>query len=215
MNTKESVDVKRVILSCLLSEKGQRFIIITIKNKLNVKEGTYTTYRQLCQMLEWCYNGNMAVRANQLLELQRHCLIQETGAKKNRRYHILKVYDQPTTDEVFYRPNNEVYRNHQQALIPKHLLHYGVKIVYKIQYGNEVYIGSTFDVMKRISNHFNGYVNEHTESMLKRGGTFELLEYITTTEEDLRAREVDYIKEYVACGLYKLHNEAHTKDEKE
>ena len=96
-------------------------------------------------------------------------------------------------------------------LIPKNLLHYGVKIVYKIQYGNEVYIGSSYDIMKRISNHFNGHVNEHTVSMLKRGGTIELLEHITTTEEDLRTREIEYIKEYVACGLYKVHNEAHAK----
>lgn len=184
----------------------------TIINKLNLKEGTYT-YKQLMDMVGWCYNGNMTARANQFLELQRHCLMQEAGVKKNRRYHILKVYDKPTTDEVFYRPNNAIYRNHDQVLIPKNLLHYGAKIVYKIQYGNEVYIGSTFDINQRLSQHFNGYVNKHTEWMLKRGGTFELLEHITTTEEDLRAREVDYIKEFVACGLYTVHNEIHAKVE--
>lgn len=186
----------------------------TITNKLNLAVGTYT-YRQLMDMVGWKFNTSPAPRANQFLELQRHCLMQVVGEKKNRRYHILKVYDKPTTDEVFYRPSNAIYRNHEQVLIPKNLLHYGVKIVYKIQYGNEVYIGSTFDINGRLSQHFNGHVNEHTESMLKRGGTFELLEHITTTEEDLRAREIEYIKEYVACGLYKVHNEAHTKDVRE
>ena len=178
--------------------------------KLNLIEGTYT-YRELMQMTGWCYNGNMGARQNQLLELQRHCLIQVAGERNTTRYNILKVYDKPTTDEVFYRPNNAIYRNHEQVLIPKHLLHYGVKIVYRIQYGNEVYIGSSYDIMKRISNHFNGHVNPHTQSMLRRGGTFEMLEHITTTEEDLRAREIDYIKEYIACGLYTVRNEQHAK----
>ena len=141
-----------------------------------------------------------------------------TGSRRTKYYTLpysLKVYDKPTTDEVFYRPNNAIYRNHEQVLIPKHLLHYGVKIVYKIQYGNEVYIGSSYDIMKRISNHFNGHVNPHTQSMLRRGGTFEMLEHITTTEEDLRAREIEYIKEYKACEIFIVHNEQHTKDVRE
>ena len=182
--------------------------------KLNLQVGTYT-YKGLMDMVGWKFNTSPICRANQFLELQRHCLMQVVGKTKFTRYHILKVYDKPTTDEVCYRPNNEIYRNHEQVLIPKHLLHYGVKIVYKIQYGNEVYIGSTFDVNQRISQHFNGYVNPHTESMLKRGGTFEMLEHITTTEEDLRAREIEYIKEYKACEIFIVHNEQHTKDVKE
>lgn len=186
----------------------------TITSKLNLKEGTYT-YRQLMDMVGWCYNGNMGARQNQLLELQRHCLMQMVGRGKSTRYHILKVYAKPTTDEVFYRPNNAIYRNHEQVLIPKHLLRYGVKVVYKIQYGNEVYIGSSYDIMKRISNHFNGHVNPYTKSMLNRGGTFEMLEHITTTKEDLRAREIEYIKEYKACEIFIVHNEQHTKDVRE
>ena len=56
-----------------------------------------------------------------------------------------------------------IYRNHEQVLIPS-TYYITAKIVYKIQYGNEVYIGSSYDIMKRISNHFNGHVNPHTQS---------------------------------------------------
>ena len=51
--------------------------------------------------------------------------------------------------------------------------------------------------------------------MLNRGGTFEMLEHITTTKEDLRAREIEYIKEYKAREIFIVHNEQHTKDVRE
>lgn len=180
----------------------------TIISRLEV--GTYT-YAQLMELLGWAINGNMKTRANQMLELQRHCLFEVVGKNRHQRYHILKVYDKPTTQEVFYRPNNEVYSIHPQVLVPSHLLENGSMIVYKIQCGNQVYIGSTKNPRNRISNHFNGYVNEHTYHMLQRGGTFEVLEHITTNEEDLRAREVEYIKEYKLCGVFAIINNKHAK----
>lgn len=180
--------------------------------KLNLKEGTYT-YVQLMELTGWCYNTLPATRAKQLLELQRHCLIQKVGKGRATRYHIIKVYDTPTTQDVFYRPNRELYSNLAQVLIPRELLKYGEMIVYKVQFGNQVYIGSTFDIMTRLSQHFNNHVNEHTYHMLKRGGTFEMLEHITTTEEDLRAREIEYIKEYKACGVFTVINNQHAKGE--
>lgn len=185
----------------------------TIKTgaKLNLQVGTYT-YRELMEMVGWCVNGTTMTKENQLLELQRHCLIQKVGKGSGTRYHIIKVYDTPTTKEVFYRPNNEVYSNHEQVLIPRELLKYGEMIVYKVQFGNQVYIGSTFDINQRLSQHFNGYVNPHTEDMLKRGGTFEMLEHVTTSEEDLRAREIEYIKEYKACRVFVVINNQHAND---
>lgn len=183
-----------------------------ITSKLKV--GTFT-YQQLCELLDWSYysNGTTKEKGKQLLELQRHCLFEKVGNTSNQRIHILKVYDKPTTDTVFYRPTKgDLYGNHPQVLIPKHLLDKGTMICYAVRYGNQVYIGSTYDIRKRINNHFKGYSNEHTYNMLKRGGTIELLEVITTTEEDLRQREVEYIKEYSLTGAYIMVNNQHAKN---
>ncbi len=180
----------------------------TIISRLKV--GTYT-YSQLMELVEWCnHNKNPHLKASQMLELQRHCLYEVVGKNKWQRYHILEVYDKPTTDTVFYEPRVD-YANHPQVLVPSRLLENGSMIIYKIQFGNMVYIGSTMKPRGRISKHFNGHVNEHTYHMLQRGGTFELLEHITTTEEDLRAREIEYIKEYKACGMFIVINNQHAK----
>lgn len=180
----------------------------TIISRLEV--GTYT-YAQLMEIVEWCnHNKNPHLKASQMLELQKYCLYQVVGKNRHQRYHILKVYDKPTTQEVFYEPRVD-YANYPQVLVPSHLLENGSMIVYKIQCGNQVYIGSTMKPKQRISSHFNGYVNEHTYNMLKRGGTFEVLEHITTNEEDLRTREVEYIKEYKLCGVFAIINNQHAK----
>lgn len=187
----------------------------TKKNNIieKLEQGTYT-YQQLCELFGWAYyrNGVTGIKGKQLLELQRHCLFEEVGNTTDKRYHILEVYDKPTTDTVFYEPNsNDIYANHPQVLIDSQLLNHGTMIIYKIQYGNMIYIGSTKSPRKRISNHFKGHANEHTYSMLKRGGTFEVLEVITTSEEDLRAREIEYIQEYKLCGAYIVINNQHAK----
>lgn len=179
-------------------------IINTIKSKLSV--GTYS-YNQLCELLEWC--NHTSSKHNQLLELQRHCLYQVVGKTKHQRIHILKIYDEPTTEKQLYYPNGDVYGNHPQVLIPKHLLEVGVKIIYKIQYGTQVYIGSSLNIRSRIKNHFKGYANDMTYSMLKRGATFELLEVVHGTEDDLRQREKEYIKEYVSTGMFIVINDRH------
>lgn len=174
--------------------------------------GTFT-YQELCDLLEW--SNKTIAKPKQFLELQRHCLFQVVGKTKFQRIHILKVYDQPTTNEVFYYPNGDIYANHPQVLIPKHLLDYGNMIVYCVRYGNQIYVGSTTRPRKRVGEHFRGEANDITYSMLQRGGTFELLEHITTTEEELRKREAEYIKEYVLTGAYVVINDRHnnSKDE--
>ena len=164
-------------------------------------------------MLGWVYATSS--RRNQLLELQRHALIEVVGKGSHKRIHILKVYDQPATTEIFYRPNNEVYSCHEQVLVPKHLLDEGNMIVYKIQYGNEVYIGSTKRPRFRISEHFNGHANDMTYDILCKGATFELLEVVNGTEEQLRQREREYIEEYSSSGLYVVINERHNNTDKE
>ena len=181
----------------------------TIISRLKV--GTYT-YSQLMELVEWCnHNKNPHLKASQMLELQRHCLYEVVGKNKWQRYHILEVYDKPTTDTVFYRPRVD-YANHPQVLVPSHLLEYGTMLVYKIQFGIEVYIGSTKNPRQRISSHFNGHNhNPHTQVMLNYGATFEVLEHITTNENDLRAREVEYIKEYKECKAFVMINNAHAK----
>jgi len=160
--------------------------------------------------LEWCnHNKNQDIKAKQLLELQRHCLFEVVGGKKYQRIHILKVYEEPTTDKPLYYPNNDIYGNHDQVLIPQHLLVDGKLLIYKVQYGNVVYIGSTKLPRQRISQHFRGFVNKHTYEMLQKGGTFELIEVVNGTEEQLRAKETEYIKEYVSTGVYIVINEKH------
>lgn len=187
--------------------------VLANKNSIikKLEKGTYT-YLQLCELFGWTYysNGVTGIKGKQLLELQRHCLFEEVGNTNDKRYHILEVYDKPTTDTVFYEPKVD-YANHPQVLVDSQLLKNGTMLVYKVQYGNMIYIGSTLKPRQRICCHFNGHVNEHTYNMLKRGGTFEVLEVITTTEEDLRAREIEYIQEYKLCGAYILINNVHAK----
>jgi predicted GIY-YIG superfamily endonuclease len=178
---------------------------------LKLETGTFT-WQQLCNKFEWSYNTS--AKPNQLLELQRHCLYEVVGAGKGQRFHIIKVYDQPTTDKPFYLPYGDIYGNHQQVLVPKHLLDYSSMIIYRIVYGNQVYIGSTTRPRNRISEHFNGSANDMTYSMLQRGATFELLEHVTTSEEDLRQREAEYIKEYAATGVYVVINDRHNNSNK-
>ena len=63
-----------------------------------------------------------------------------------------------------------------------------------------------YDIRKGISGYFNAY------SMLKRGGTFELLRHIKTTQEDLRTREADYMKEYNSYCAYIIINNQYDKE---
>lgn len=163
-------------------------------------------------MLGW--SNNTVAKSKQQLELQKYCLYEIVGAGNKTRYHIIKVYDQPTTEEMIYI-QRDIYDNHPQVLIPPHLLKYGNMIIYRIVYGNQIYIGSTFDIRSRISKHFTGAANDLTYSMLQRGATFELLEHVTTTEEDLRSKEVDYIKEYASTGMYIVINDRHNNSNNE
>ena len=167
-------------------------------------------------MVGWKYACTGSARRRQRLELQKYCILDVVGKNRYQRYHVLEVFEKPTTNAVFYRPNNEKYTCHEQVFVPRNLMDDGNMIVYKIQYGLEVYIGSTKRPRRRISEHFNGHNhNPHTQFMLQRGGTFEVLEHITTTEDDLRLKEQEYIKEYSMTGMFIMINNAHAKVEKD
>lgn len=82
--------------------------------------------------------------------------------------------------------------------------------IYKIELGNEVYIGSSVHLHERELEHRNGFQNgrgdnHKTKDMLDNGATFEVLEYIEDKEERYK-RETYYIRKYLDDKNYVVIN---------
>lgn len=167
------------------------------------------TYGQLTRgvLKEEPKKGNS--KEKQLKEIEAICRLKTketmTGKKKSYAYIIEEIYQEPKeiTDN---RKNNKgrptKYLDYTQFKVPKE--DWCKSGVYKIQFENKIYIGSTKDFRSRYMRHL--YIDKedmpHVWELLKEDShTFEVLEVIEDTEE-LSIREQYYMDLYSRDSNY-------------
>lgn len=174
-------------------------IIEAIKEKRIVKGQEFKNYRELCKAFnEKTNEGNAKIRQVETWE-------QYVKLKKIKPGYRIKI------EEIYEKPHTK---------FPQFSL-YGLKEmelggIYKIQYKNIAYIGSTKNFYDRFRQHYNksqlkNQINGKeisTTDLLRKGGIMEPIEIIgdfyhfSTPEEEIQAtqnmlsKEKEYIKEY-------------------
>lgn len=147
---------------------------------------TYKNYRELCKVMNWSTTGGNT-KTKYLKELDSLCKWHKEGNK----IVIDEIYSEPKKI-VDNRYGEEEFI---QLKVSKEDWHKSG--VYKIQFENKIYIGSTKDFRKRYKQHI--YYDEqfsHIWELLKEDNhVFEVLEVVEDMEE-LKKREQYYIELY-------------------
>lgn len=145
-------------------------------------------------------------------ELERYLKWESTNnPNKPNEIIVTEIYDIPK-EKYDGRINNGgdhglgFYKNFNGFLVDKDNCR--KKGVYKIQLGNDIYIGSTIASFRnRFLSHRYGNM-QYTKDLLDNGGEFSVLwvASIDDTEDYIRAKEEDYIQLYKNNAKYNLIN---------
>ena len=148
-------------------------------------------------------------KISQIKEWNRYFLFKKEGQK----IIITKIFDIPK-DKIDNRIGGVVWNNRKYPNLGIYTLtneQGRLKGVYKIQLDNEVYVGSTtVGFRTRYRQHSNNENNmtPHTQDLLKRGASFEILWIAdeNDSETTIRQRENDYIEQYRNDGYNMLNS---------
>lgn len=162
-------------------------------------------YYELCNALEVPIKGGCSKKC-QLNDFKRYF----DWEKEGQKFIITKIYESPL-EKVINRGNNlGHYRiDNGTYCVDKSLnMKFGV---YKIQLGNDVYIGSTINNFRqRYTQHYQNRDNlmPHTQEMIQNGGKYEILWVAPqeTTEDDVRIKEQYFIDTYKSNPQYNVIN---------
>lgn len=168
-----------------------------------LQEGEQYTYKTIIELLQLnyqeCRGGNSK---NKIIKLLNLCM--DFEKIPNTQKYIIK--------EIYKKPN---FRNRKSNTlqIPNCCIieeYFNCGGIYKIQYQNDVYIGSTLRLRDRFMQHYKneGHAHTKTYNLLQQGGTFELLWLMpnNSTIDDLRIKEQEYINLYKNIKTYNLLN---------
>ena len=159
-------------------------------------------YRELTNYLELPYlRGNAK-------ETQLNYLSKLIYYEKNKnKYKFIKLVNYVNDDCVIIE-DNHIYVSRDSVFtrlsnIPKKDEHKSG--IYKIQLGNDIYIGQTKDFKQRFKEHYYGankYVGfgADTQSLLRNGGTFEVLEFEENKINRLLS-ESNWVQYYINKGF--------------
>ena len=148
-------------------------------------------------------------KISQIKEWNRYFLFKKEGQK----IIITKIFDIPK-DKIDNRIGGVMWNNRKYPNLGIYTLtneQGRLKGVYKIQLDNEVYVGSTtVGFRTRYRQHSNNENNmtPHTQDLLKRGASFEILWIAdeNDSETTIRQRENDYIEQYRNDGYNMLNS---------
>lgn len=148
-------------------------------------------------------------KISQIKEWNRYFLFKKEGQK----IIITKIFDIPK-DKIDNRIGGVVWNNRKYPNLGIYTLtneQGRLKGVYKIQLDNEVYVGSTtVGFRTRYRQHSNNENNmtPHTQDLLKRGASFEILWIAdeNDSETTIRQMENDYIEQYRNNGYDMLNS---------
>ena len=145
-------------------------------------------------------------KERQLKQIESLCRVEQQG----RKYIIKEIYQEPK--EIINNCKGKQFYEIKQFKVSKE--QYRESGVYKIQFENKVYIGSTKDFRNRYKQHLREDKTNlpHLWELLKEEEhTFEVLEVVNEMGE-LRKREQYYIELYLSSG-YEVVNRKKAKDE--
>lgn len=151
------------------------------------------TYAQMCEIFGSEQKKGTCSRNSQLKEWEAMCKIDKPCKGK---YVILEIYEEQK-EIVDNRRNNGNLKYYTQLKVPKEDWHKSG--VYKIQFENKVYIGSTKNFRNRYKKHLKKDKKElpHVWELLKKDScTFEVLEIIEDKEK-LLTKEQYYLDLYL------------------
>lgn len=168
----------------------------------------FANYRRLCEFLgEKIKSGSSKI--SQIKEWNRYF----TYTKKGNKFIIIDIYNIPK-DKIDNRIGGVMWNNRKYPNLGIYTLtneQGRLKGVYKIQLDNEVYVGSTtVGFRTRYRQHSNNENNmtPHTQDLLKRGASFEILWIAdeNDSETTIRQKENDYIEQYRNNGYDMLNS---------
>lgn len=169
---------------------------------------TYKNYRELCKVMNWKVASSNS-KTKQFKELDSLCKWRKEGNK----IIIDEIYSEPKKI-VDNRSNNGKTKILSQFKVPKEDWYKGG--IYKIQFENKVYIGSTKDFRNRYKKHLREDEEElpHIWELLKEDNhTFEILEVVKDIKE-LNNKEQYYIDLYSKDNNYIVINKRRAFKEK-
>ena len=148
-------------------------------------------------------------KISQIKEWNRYFLFKKEGQK----IIITKIFDTPK-DKIDNRIGGVMWNNRKYPNLGIYTLtneQGRLKGVYKIQLDNEVYVGSTtvgFRTRYRQHSNNENNMNPHTQDLLKRGASFEILWIAdeNDSETTIRQKENDYIEQYRNNGYDMLNS---------
>ena len=148
-------------------------------------------------------------KISQIKEWNRYFLFKKEGQK----IIITKIFDIPK-DKIDNRIGGVMWNNRKYPNLGIYTLtneQGRLKGVYKIQLDNEVYVGSTtVGFRTRYRQHSNNENNmtPHTQDLLKRGASFEILWIADENDSKttIRQKENDYIEQYRNNGYDMLNS---------
>lgn len=162
--------------------------------------------RELCDILGVPYKSQGSSRECQLNDFKRYFNWEKSGHK----FIITDIYDTPL-EKIIKRNNNLGHYKLDNGTyqVEKELnTKYGV---YKIQLGDDVYIGSTIRGFRnRYRQHYQNRDNlmPHTQKMLQSGAKFKVVWVAPkdSTEDEIRIKEQYFIEQYKLNGQYNVLN---------
>ena len=167
----------------------------------------FANYRRLCEFLEEKEKGGKS-RDLQIKNWQRYFSFEKRGHK----LIIIDVYDEPK-NKIDNRGRKKFASYKYPDLGKCNITTEQEKLkgVYKIQLDNEVYVGSTtvgFRTRYRQHSNNENNMNPHTQDLLKRGATFEILWIADENDSEtiIRQKENDYIEQYRNNGYDMLNS---------
>lgn len=168
-----------------------------------LQEGEQYTYKRIVDLLQLNYQeyrgGNSKTKMIKILNL---CMNLEK-IPHTQKYVIKEIYNKPN----FRNRKSNTLQIPNCCIIEEHFNCGGV---YKIQFQNDIYIGSTIRLRDRFMQHYRNEGGTHTKTynLLQQGGTFELLWLMPydSTIDELRLKEQEYINLYKNIETYNLLN---------
>jgi len=173
-------------------------------------------YKQLCALLNQPDYQGGCQRNSQLQDFQRYFEYQKVGQK----FVITDIFDTPLAKEdkrtISHGRERYKIKSDNYLIDPKDN---NARGVFKIQFGNLVYIGKTTQGFRRAYqcsyNDYNGMIPV-TKEMLNNGATFEILWKATEEDsyEDIKNQRLNYLNKYKKMG-YDIANKSFGKSRRQ
>lgn len=161
----------------------------------------FANYRKLCEFLGEKYKSGKS-KICQINDFKRYFSYEKIGNK----FIIKELYNNPKRKIDNRGGGNNLghYKHPNLGIYNLTDEQNDLKGVYKIQLNDTVYIGSTIASFKtRYRQHcIDNDVIPYTHDLLEKGATFDILWIAdkNNTEENIRMKEYNYIKEYINQG---------------